>query len=88
MNADEHEWVEVRRCIWLQEAFVIRSLLGGAGIEAFIPDEYMLGVQPFYGLALGGVRVLVRAGDLSQAAELLEASASNPEATGDGETVK
>jgi hypothetical protein len=84
MNADEHEWVEIRRCIWLEEALVIRSFLGGAGIEAFIPDEYMLGVQPFYGLALGGVRVLVRASDLSQAAELLDARAGNPEAEEDG----
>jgi hypothetical protein len=78
MTADENAWVEVRNCIWLQEALVIRSLLDSAGIEAMIPDEYTLGVHPFYALALGGVRVLVRASDLSRAVGLLDASTSNP----------
>jgi hypothetical protein len=84
MKVDEYAWVEVRNCIWLQEAQLIRSLLDAAGIEAMIPDEYTLGVHPFYGLALGGVRVLVRAGDLSLAVEFLDASPSNPDDSSDG----
>jgi hypothetical protein len=55
-----------------------------AGIEAMIPDEYTLGAHPFYGLALGGVRVLVRAGDWSRAVEFLDAPPGNPEDSSDG----
>ena len=84
MKADGHAWVEVRNCVWLQEAQVIRSVLDAAGIEAMIPDEYTLGAQPFYGLALGGVRVLVRAGDWSRAVEFLDAPPGNPEDSSDG----
>jgi Putative prokaryotic signal transducing protein len=79
MKVDEPAWVEVRNCLWLQEAHVIRSLLAAAGIEAMIPDEYTLGVHPFYALALGGVRVLVRASDWSRAVEFLDATPSNPD---------
>ena len=66
------ELVEVRRCNWLHEAQFLKSVLEGAGIEASIPDEYTLGIQPLYGNALGGVRLLVRAGDLEKASEVLD----------------
>jgi hypothetical protein len=72
MKQGDQEWVEIRSCSWLHEAQFIKSLLDGAGIEAFIPDEYTLGVQPLYAPALGGVRVLVRAHELSRASEFLE----------------
>jgi hypothetical protein len=68
---DENAWVEVRNCNWLHEAQLIKSVLESAGIEAMIPDEHTLGVQPLYGAAFGGVRVMVRAGDLSRAIECL-----------------
>ena len=69
------EWVEVRNCNWVHEAQFFRSVLGSAGIEVFIPDEHTLSVQPMYGAALGGVRVLVRSVDRDRAAELLDAAA-------------
>lgn len=84
MTADEQTWVEVRNCIWLQEALVIRSLLDAADIEAMIPDEYTLSANPFYALALGGVRVLVRSDDLNRAIEFLDASASIGDELPDG----
>jgi len=65
------EWIEVRSCNWLHEAQLFKSVLEGAGIEVLIPDEYTLGVQPFYAAALGGVRLLVRTADRDRAAELL-----------------
>jgi hypothetical protein len=65
-------WVVVRSCSWLHEAQFLKSVLESAGIEAMIPDEYTLGVQPLYGAALGGVRVLVKAGDVSRAVEYLD----------------
>ena len=74
MEQDEQEWIEVRSSNWLHEAQFIKSVLEGAGIEAMIPDEHTLGIQPLYGAALGGARVLVRAADLSRAIECLETS--------------
>jgi hypothetical protein len=75
MKRDEEAWVEVRNCSWVHEAQFVKSLLDSAGIEALIPDEYTLGVQPLYGPALGGVRVLVRADDFRRASELLDTNA-------------
>jgi Putative prokaryotic signal transducing protein len=74
-------WVEVRNCNWVHEAQFFRSVLESAGIDALIPDEHTLSVQPMYGAALGGVRLLVHAEDLQQAAELL----ANASAAADNE---
>lgn len=69
----EDKLVTVRNCNWLHEAQFVKSVLAADGIDAEIPDEYMLGVQPFYGAAIGGVRVVVRQADLERAAEVLNA---------------
>jgi hypothetical protein len=79
------EWVEVRSCNWLHEAQFLKSLLESAGIEVLIPDEYLLGVQPFYAPALGGVRVRVPSDDLERAVELIDADAMPPEGS-DGDS--
>ena len=68
------QWVEVRSCSFLHEAEFLKSVLDAAGIESQIPDEYALGVQP--GIAtFGNVRLLVRAGDLERATEVLDSPA-------------
>ena len=66
------EWVVVRQVAYPHEAHLMRSILAGHGIEAVVPEPYLLGVQPAYSLAIGGVRVMVRAEDAQLAAELLE----------------
>ena len=76
------ELVEVRRCTWLHEAQFLKSVLEAAGIEAFIPDEYTLGVQPLYANTLGGVRLLVRADDLETASEVLDSDNRVPSSAG------
>ena len=68
------EWVEVRSVPWLHEAQFLKSVLDGAGIEALIPNEQTLGIQPLFGNLLGGVRVLVRPEDLERATELLDSA--------------
>jgi hypothetical protein len=78
-KGNEPEWVEVRNCSWLHEAQFVKSLLEAAGIDATIPDEYTLAVQPLYSPALGGVRVLVRADELDRAVEFLDTNANRPE---------
>lgn len=45
------------------------------GIAAEIPDEFAVGVQPFYGTMEEGVRVLVHASDLDRTVATLEAHA-------------
>jgi hypothetical protein len=73
------EWVEVRNCPWLHEAQFLKSVLEGAGIETFIPNEQTLGVQPLYANMLGGARLLVHPDDLERATELLDSPAVQPD---------
>jgi len=67
-----NELVTIRNCSSLQEAQFVKSVLAADGIDADIPDEYMLGVQPV-ALAIGGGRVLVRAEDVERANATLNA---------------
>jgi hypothetical protein len=78
-NDPDHDWVEAASCTWLHEAAVLRSVLDAAGIEALIPNEQTLGVQPLYGNLVGGVRILVQPGDLDRARELLASAAVRPD---------
>ena len=69
------DWVQVRNCNWLHQAQFLKSVLESEGIDVQLPDEHVLGVQPFYGAAIGGARVMVRPADLQRATELLESVA-------------
>lgn len=69
------EWVVIRSCTWLNEALFIKSVLESAGIRTLVPDEHTLSMQPLYGIALGGVRVLVSASNAERAEELLDSAA-------------
>lgn len=69
------EWSEARNSLWLHEALFFKSVLESAGIEAVVPDEHTVSVQPFLANAIGGVRVLVRSADLERAHEVLESAA-------------
>ena len=66
------EWVVVRQVAYPHEAHLMRSILAGHGIEAMVPEPYLIGVQPAYSLALGGVRVLVKEEDREAAIRLLQ----------------
>jgi len=66
-------FVAVRTCTSLHEAEVVKSILEAEGIEAAIPDEYSLGVQPFLGFTAAGARVVVRTEDLERATAALGA---------------
>jgi len=58
---------------WITDADLLCLQLESKGIEARIPDQSTVTVQPFFGAALGGVRVQVRASDLEAAREEAEA---------------
>lgn len=71
MTAGDDTWVVVRTVAYPHEAHLMRSILAGHGIDAVVPEPYLLGVQPGLSLAVGGVRVLVRQIDAAAATELL-----------------
>ena len=77
------EWVVTATPTWLH---VLKSVLESAGIEAMIPNEYTLGVQPLYSNLLGGAQVLVRAEDKTRADELLQSVEAPPESAPDDDT--
>jgi len=69
----EPEWAVVRRCFRLSEAQIVKSILEAEGIDVFLPDEHLLGIEPGAETALGGARVMVRGVDLNRAREILSA---------------
>jgi hypothetical protein len=78
------EWVTVRTCVWGHEADLLRSVLAGSGIDAFIPDERVGSLRPHLLLGTGGVRIQVRESDFERATELLNSfENSAPTPTGD-----
>jgi hypothetical protein len=57
----------------LADADLILSRLGAAGIEGFIPDQFLMQTVGFNLNTFGYVRVQVRRKDLEKAKELLSA---------------
>ena len=79
------DWVVLTSRTWLHEAQLLQSVLAASGIEARIPDEFTVGVQPLYGYLLGGVRVMVRAQDHEQARAVMESAQAERSTTDDDE---
>jgi hypothetical protein len=71
----ENQWVEVSSCNWLHEALFLKSVLEAADLEVLIPDEHTLSLQPGLGVALGGVRLLVRSTDVPKARDVIAKAA-------------
>ena len=73
MGLDEapEDWVVAWNSSWLHDALFVKSLLESEGIDVQIPDEHTVGVHSLLANAIGGIRVLVRAGDQERAAEIL-----------------
>lgn len=65
------DWVLLRRCAFVHEAEFLKSVLDAAGIEAAIPDEHTLAINPGYVPMFGGVRLLVRHRDRQEADQVL-----------------
>jgi hypothetical protein len=71
MSETNNPWIEVASCAFLHEAELLKSVLENAGIEAILPDEHTLGVDPGLTPAFGGVRVFVRAEYLDRARDVI-----------------
>lgn len=67
----EDPWVLLDTYMDLQHAFFVRSLLEGSQIDCALPDEHTVSARRELAIAIGGVRVLVRASDLERARDLL-----------------
>jgi hypothetical protein len=71
------EFVTVHNANWLPDALFIKSVLEGDGIEAFVPDEHTVSMDPLLTTALGGIRVMVRASDETRAREMIASAFKN-----------
>ncbi|MFK5922664.1 MAG: DUF2007 domain-containing protein [Verrucomicrobiota bacterium] len=56
----------------IQQAQSLKLLLGSAGIEAFIPDEYSAGLTPYLFMGKSGVRLQVFEQDEEEARQIIE----------------
>ena len=54
------------------EAHLACSKLGTEGIEAYVADEYMIGINPAYDIALGGVKLKTKRSEALKALKILE----------------
>ena len=54
------------------EAYFARNRLHIEGIEAFVFDEYIVGVHPYYSNVVGGVKLLVYEEMLGQAKPIID----------------
>ena len=58
---------ETYRCVYMEDALVVKSLLDSAGIHSQILNGDMLDVNPFFSASVQGVRILVSDEDLEDA---------------------
>ena len=67
----DDELVTVHNANWLHQALFVKTVLEGDGIDAYVPDEHTVSVDPALATALGGIRVMVRASDEARARDVL-----------------
>jgi hypothetical protein len=72
------ELVTVRSYFNQTDAYLARSRLESAGIPTFLADENMVNTNWFYSIAMGGIRLQVRAEDVGAALEILDDKAGIP----------
>ena len=53
------------------EAYILKGRLEAEGILCFLGDEHIVGAQPFYSVAVGGVKLKVTAQDEEEARAIL-----------------
>jgi len=63
--------VVLRRYLWLADALIAKTVLDSANVDCILADEHTIRMDWFWSLAVGQVKVWVRAGD-ADAIELLD----------------
>ncbi|MEN8134837.1 MAG: DUF2007 domain-containing protein [Thermodesulfobacteriota bacterium] len=56
----------------VQSAYLAKSLIESTGIPVFLRDEHLVSIQPFYALAVGGVKLAVAASQAETALKFLQ----------------
>lgn len=67
----------IATCSQPQEATLIQLRLEAVGITAYLRDETVIQLQPFYSNLLGGVKVEVADSDYEAAIEFLKADSGD-----------
>ena len=83
----EGDLVTVARMYNPLEAEMLRGRLESEGVPAMVADTQTAQVNPFYKLAIGGVRVMVPEAYLARAREIVRADARGDYALDDGTDV-
>jgi len=63
---------EAYRCVYMEDALVLKSLLDSAGIPSQVLNGNMLDVNPFFSASVQGVRILVSDEDREDAQAVVE----------------
>ena len=56
----------------IHEAYFAKNQLEMEGIESFVFDEYIIGVNPFYSNAVGGVKLLVHESEFENGSVIIK----------------
>lgn len=72
-NSDSDELVTIARFISQPELDIARGYLESEGIPSWAPEEHLVGsTGGLYGIAVGGMRLQVRARDAERATRLIK----------------
>jgi hypothetical protein len=71
-EAQQKQFVILRRYRDLPEAVVVKSILDFDGIECFLTDENLIRMDWFWSGLLGGVKLWVRQQDVNEAQNLID----------------
>jgi len=63
--------ITIATCNELTEAHILKGRLEAEGILCFLGDEHIVGAQPFYAVAVGGIKLKVPENDADEAKAIL-----------------
>jgi hypothetical protein len=68
---EEEKFTLLRRFQYSSEAVIYQGKLESEGIEVFLRDQVTIDSNPFYSIALGGIRMFVKTEDFERANKIL-----------------
>lgn len=76
MDMQQESLVTIQTFTAPHEAQLAKGQLESCGIEAFVQDDHVVGIQPWYSMAVGGVKLLVFETDRAEALNILSSNVS------------
>ena len=70
------------------EAHIMKSKLESEKIMCFLFDEHIVGLNPLYDVAVGGIKLKINKSDLDKATEIVEETLNSSLTNDKGEVVK